>query len=341
MRKISFKNDYSDGGHPSILAALPQLNLNANDGYGLDEFSASAVQKIQRLCGNSALAVHFVCGGTQANLLTIAAVLRPYESVISAESGHIFVHETGAIEATGHKIQAVKCTDGKLTPEAIQSALNQYENEHTVLPRMVYLSNTTELGTVYSHAELRAISDFCKSKELFLYLDGARLGAALTAEGSDLSLEVIASCCDAFSIGGTKNGALLGEALVIKSKDTIPYFRHHMKQRGALLAKGALLGIQFHTLFTEDLFFKLAAHANQMATELAQGILQAGYELKAPQASNQLFPIFPIAVIKRLEEFFEFYTWEQLDEGNAVVRLVCSWATSKESVQNFLEVLTK
>lgn len=337
MQKHSFKNDYSEGCHPSILTALFEHNIQQQDGYGEDLFSRDAERLIQEKCENTALAVHLVSGGTQANLLVIAAALRPYESVISAETGHIEVHETGAIEATGHKIQTVPTLDGKLSPRDVQQVLDRFENEHTVKPKLVYISNSTETGSIYSREELSTLADFCKGNDLLLFLDGARLGSALTSPSNDLDLAAIAACCDVFYIGGTKNGALFGEAIVIKNSALQDHFRFHLKQRGALLAKGRTLGIQFRELFKADLFFDLARHANGMAFRMARAIQEQGYPFLSDSVSNQIFPILPLSMIETLQESFDFYVWKKIDEERAAIRLVTSWATQEKVVDQFIK----
>lgn len=337
MKIYSFKNDYSEGCHPDLLTALIQNNSSQEAGYGEDSYSLEAIKLIKEKCGNDDLAVHLVSGGTQANLIVIAAALRPYESVISAASGHIHVHETGAIEATGHKIQTVATKDGKLRPSDVQSILDKFEDEHTVKPRLVYISNSTEIGSIYNKKELIELSIYCKSNNLLLFLDGARLGSALTSTSNDLSLTDIANFTDVFYIGGTKNGALFGEAIVIKNEELKSHFRFHLKQRGALLAKGRALGLQFHELFKNDLFFELAHHANRMAAKLTSAISTQGYAFLTDPVSNQIFPILPNILIQKLSKSFEFYTWKKIDEHHSAIRLVTSWATEEEAVDAFIK----
>lgn len=337
MKKYSFKNDYSEGCHPRILEALKKTNNTQELGYGEDKYCTEAAKIIKRKCNNEDVDVHFVSGGTQANLLIISAALRSYESVISASTGHIHVHETGAIEATGHKIQVVNSLDGKLDGISIQSELDKFENEHTVKPRMVYISNTTETGTIYNEKELRELASFCKKNKLLLFMDGARLGSALTAKTNDLSLECITKYCDVFYIGATKNGGLFGEAIVIKNKELKSHFRFHQKQRGAMLAKGRVLGVQFNELFQDDLFFELAEHANSMAEQLTRAFQENDYQFLVNSVSNQIFPILPNELINKLEEHFEFYVWKKIDEDHSVIRIVTSWATKEEPVKLFIK----
>ena len=273
----SFKNDYSEGGHPDILNAMISTNMNQHDGYGEDSSSKEAMDILRKKMNNQNVDIHFVVGGTQANLVVISSILRPYESVIAADTGHICTHETGAIEATGHKINTVETSDGKLTSEKIKKIINEHSSEHMVKPAMVFISNSTELGTVYKRKELEEISLFCRENDLILYMDGARLGAALSSDKSDLTLEEISKLVDVFYIGGTKNGALLGEAIIISNDSLKKNFRYSIKQRGALLAKGRILGIQFKELFKDDLFFSLGKHANLMASRLGEKIQELGY----------------------------------------------------------------
>ena len=337
----SFQNDYSEGAHPAILEALNRTNLVQTLGYGEDPYCLEAASLIQQHCANTNSAVHFVSGGTQANLLCLAAFLRPYESVIAVESGHIATHEAGAIEATGHKVNTVKGQAGKISVAEIERVLAEHSDEHMVLPRVVYISQPSEVGTIYSAAELQALSAFCKQANLYLYVDGARLGSALTSPAADLCLSELRSLVDAFYIGGTKNGALLGEAIVINHPALQANFRYLIKQRGALLSKGRVLGVQFLTLFKERLFWELAEHANGMAGRLASGIKAQGYPFLSDSPTNQVFPIFPDALIEALQEEYLFYTWARMDASHQAVRLVTSWATPEAAVEQFLESLSR
>ncbi len=341
MYKYSFQNDYSEGAHPLILEAMMKTNLRQEVGYSEDEICESARKKILTAIGNPDADVHFVSGGTQANLLVLSSFMKPWESVIAVESGHICVHETGAVEATGHKVHIVKGIDGKVTPSEIQAVVEEHYFEHMVKPRAVYISQSTEIGTIYSASELRAISALCKKLNLILYMDGARLGSALTSSKNDLDLKELCSLVDAFYIGGTKNGALIGEAIVINNPLLKPDFRYGIKQRGALLAKGRILGIQFDELFTGNLYFDLARHANLMAERLTKGIKELGYGFMTDSPSNQIFPVFPNTVIGKLRENYLFYDWAKMDESNTAVRLVTSWAITEQVVDEFLEDLKK
>ena len=334
--KYNFYNDYSEGAHPNILKKLAETNLDQDSGYGEDSLSLQAAINIKSIVKNDDIDIHFVSGGTQANLLAIASMLKPYESVISANSGHINTHEAGSIEATGHKVESIEVPDGKLKPELLVDIIELHQDEHMTKPKVVFISNSTEVGTIYSKAELKDLSIFCRKNNLYLYLDGARIGSALTAKNNDLTLSDICSLTDIFYIGGTKNGALLGEAIVIVNKDLQKEFRRHLKQRGALLAKGRVLGAQFLELFKNDLFFELAKNANDYAGMLSRGIAKLGYKFLTDSSTNQIFPIFPNSVIDKLSKDYGFYTWSKVDENRSSIRLVTSWATKEVAVKNFL-----
>lgn len=336
---ISFRNDYSEGAHPAILEALARDNEVQEPGYGEDGSSQRAAELIRLSCQTPHAEVHLVSGGTQANLVVCCALLKPYESIIAAETGHICVHETGAIEATGHKIHHLPHHNGRITPDQIRDLVQTHVGEHMVRPRLVYLSQSTELGTVYSRKDLTAISQTCRELQLYLFLDGARLGSALTSGASDLSLADIAQLVDALYIGGTKNGALFGEAIVLCSPLLFPFFRHHLKQRGALLAKSRVLGAQFEALFTNGLFMTLGQHANRMAMALTSGIRELGFRFAYEPTTNQIFPIFPKPIVTELSSNFSFYVWSPYDTDSDVVRLVTSWATTEASVEAFITQL--
>lgn len=333
----SFLNDYSEGAHPRILDALCRLNAEQNVGYGLDNHCIRAIDALKAYIQNNEVDIHFIPGGTQTNLLVISSFLRPHECVIAADTGHINVHETGAIEATGHKVVVMPHKDGKLTPTAIISALEYHSDEHMVKPKMVYLSNTTELGTIYTKAELSEISDICTKHGLLLFLDGARLGSALTCESNDLELSDIATLTDVFTIGGTKNGALMGEALVIVRDDLKGDFRYLIKQRGAMMAKGFVLGVQFEELFRDNLYFTLSKHSNEMAKKIAEVINECGYSFYATPGTNQLFPIIPNTLLDILSRDFSYMIDHKVDDNNSVVRFVTSWATKSEAVERLCE----
>ncbi len=336
MDKYSFKNDYGEGAHQNIIDALSKTNFNQEEGYGEDSYCRKAAELIRKKIKNQNADIHFVSAGTQANLIVISSILKPYESVISVDIGHISIHEAGAIEATGHKVNAVEAANGKLSPENIRPVIDFHENEHMVKPRVVFISNSTEIGTVYSKKELEKLSAFCRRNKLFLYLDGARLGSALTANENDLTLSELSELVDAFYIGGTKNGALLGEAIVLNNAKLQKHFRFNLKQKGALLAKGRIIGIQFLELFKNDLFFKLGEHANLMASKLSRGIAESDYEFLIKPVSNQIFPILPNKLIEKLSKKYKFYIWKKIDNNNSAIRLVTSWATKEEYVYKFI-----
>lgn len=335
----SFRNDYSECCHPAILNRLCALQNEANPGYGTDHYCQSAAQKIREAILCPEAAVHFLIGGTQTNMTIIDSALRPFQAVIAADSGHINVHETGAIEGTGHKVLTAHSEDGKLTPAMIQSLLNSHTDEHMVQPKMVYLSDSTELGTIYTKAELTAISQLCHQNDLYLFLDGARLGAALCAPGNDLTMADLPRLCDVFYIGGTKNGALMGEAVVIVNPVLAEDFRYQIKHRGAMLAKGFLLGITFDTLFTDGLYGKLAEHAQKMAARLRHGLMEQGIPFLADSPTNQIFPVFSNNVLKQLCAQFSYEIWGTVDSEHTCIRLVTSWATAEEAVDAFLQAV--
>ncbi len=332
-----FNNDYSEGAHPKILESFIQASLIQHAGYSLDTHTEHAKELIRKEIKQNDADIHLIVGGTQTNMITISAALRPHQAVIAAETGHINVHETGSIESTGHKVLTQPTPDGKLTPDMIQKTLDWHIDEHMVQPKMVYISNTTELGTQYTLAELEALSAFCRQKNLYLFLDGARLGAALTSPANDLTMADIARLTDVFYIGGTKNGALFGEALVILHPDLKPDFRFMIKQKGAMLAKGFLLGIQFEELFQHDLFYEMASHANETAAVLKKTFADCGFPFFSQSCTNQQFPILPNVLIAKLRESYEFQDQQVVDEEHTAVRFVTSWATREDAVQQFAE----
>lgn len=336
---LNFRNDYSEGAHPTILEAMRQNNLTPVIGYGMDEYCAHAAAMIRERFGCPSADVHFLVGGTQTNLTMIASALRPYEAVICADTGHINVHETGAIESTGHKVLTVPKEDGKLTPADVLSVIRSHPDEHMVKPRMVYISQSTEVGTVYARHELEALRAVCDRQNLLLYLDGARLASGMTAEDCDLIPADLHHLCDAFYIGGTKNGALFGEALVLVNDALKPDFRYMIKNRGAMLAKGWLLGMQFEGLFTGDLYFTLGRHANAMAARLRDGLIEKGYELAYPSTTNQVFAVLDKDQIFELTTEAAFEFTKNWDATHDVVRFVTSWATKAEDVDAMLALL--
>ncbi|PAE13279.1 threonine aldolase [Niallia circulans] len=335
----SFNNDYSEGAHPRILQALLESNLQQEIGYGQDSFTNKAVEILKEKLNCEEVDIHLLVGGTQTNLIAISAFLRPHEAAIAAASGHIFVHETGAIEATGHKVLTVDTENGKLTPSLIQHVLDEHTDEHMVKPKLVYISNSTEIGTIYSKSELKQLSEFCQKNQLLFYMDGARLGSALCAKDNDLTLSDLPRLLDAFYIGGTKNGALMGEALVIKKDSLKEDFRYHMKQKGAMLAKGRVLGIQFYELFKDTLFFELAEHANKLAERLTTALAEKGYRFLTQSSTNQVFPIVSNDKIIELQKNYQFNIWEKIDKEHSAIRLVTSWATREEEVEQFINDL--
>ncbi len=331
----NFKNDYSEGAHPRILDKLIETNLIQQLGYGEDDYSKEARSILKKKIANQQAVIHFLSGGTQTNLLVISFLLRIHEAVISAKTGHISANETGAIEATGHKVITVETSDGKLTPNDITTVLREHAlAPHVVKPRIVYISNSTEIGTIYSSAELEALYVCCQQQQLLLYLDGARLGHALTAENNDLTFAAIAKYTDVFYIGGTKNGALLGEAVVFNRPELAVDFDYAIKQKGALLAKGRVLSIQFLTLFQDDLYLELALRANSLAMRMAKAIKDKGYSFLTESTTNQIFPILPKSLIEALLINYQFYIWKDIDSDYAEVRLITSWATEEKQVTN-------
>ena len=338
---IHFRNDYSAGAHPAVMDALTGTNFELTAGYGCDPYCEAAANTIRALCNAPHAEVHFLVGGTQVNKTVIASALRPYEAVIAAHTGHICVHETGAIENNGHKIIHCASPDGKVTPQMIRNVMNSHSSEHMVAPRLVYISNTTEVGTVYTRAELYALHIVCDAYGLLLYCDGARLGSALTIECADTTFADYAAFCDAFSIGGTKNGLLFGEALVITDLALTTGFRYCMKQQGAILAKGRLLGIQFDAILKDGLYLELAAHANRLAKRISQGLDDMGIPVLVPSPSNQVFPILPNHVVSELQKDFTFEIQEPIDDSHTCIRFVTAWCSGEDDVTALLAAIKK
>ncbi len=338
---IRFNCDYNEGAHPRVLEALVKTNMEQTPGYGEDPYCEKAAKVIKDLCKKEDAAVHFLVGGTQANLTVISSILRPYQAVLCVEEGHINVHETGAIEACGHKVMTVSGKDGKIDAEQIKEVYTQHwsdsSHEHMTQPKLVYISNPTELGTMYSKAELEAIRNACNECGLYLFLDGARLGYGLMAEGNDLTLEVLAENCDVFYIGGTKVGALFGEAVVICNKAPQEDFRYLIKQKGGMLAKGRLLGIQFLELLKDGLYFEIAGHAIRMAMILKKGLEEAGYSFFIDSETNQQFVIVSDEKLEQLKEKYAYTYQQRYDATSSVIRLCTSWATKEEDVYQLLE----
>ena len=341
MRRYLFRNDYSFGAHPKVLAALAETNLEGNAGYGDDPYCGRAQDLIRDLCQCPQAKVEFLIGGTQTNFTAIAAFLRPWEGVIAAESSHINGHESGAVEATGHKILPLPTgPDGKLTPEQLLPLLERHKDVHLVKPRLVEIADATESGMVYTKAELTALSRLCRDNGLLLFLDGARLGSALASPASDLTLPDLARLTDAFTIGGAKNGALLGEALVITDPALQPDFFRIKKQRGAVLAKGWLLGAQFEALLKDGLYFEMARHANAMAARLQAGLKALGWTLWVDSPTNQVFAVVDAAAKARLDAICAYEEWCPAQApGHTVIRLVTCFATAPEDVDGLLAAL--
>jgi len=342
---LLFHNDYNEVCHPAVMDKITSLSGHQMPGYGMDPCCERAAGFIRKHCENDDLSVHFLVGGTQTNLIVIAASLRPHQAVLSAYSGHINVHETGAIEATGHKIISVTSDDGKLTAEQVEKFAHEQtcdENaEHVAQIKMVYISQSTELGTLYSLSELERISAVCKKYGLYLFVDGARLGYALTARYNDVTLADMARLCDVFYIGGTKCGTMFGEAVVIANKAIAEDFRYLIKQHGAMLAKGWLLGAQFEAMFEDGLYFDICRHANKMADQLRDTLSQLGYPLFIQGSSNQVFPVLPNELLDKISEYCTFMVQEVVDETHKAVRFCTSWATTQRSMDTLCSLLRK
>lgn len=338
---IRFECDYAEGAHPKILGLLCKTNMEQTPGYGEDHYCDQARAIIRKLCSAEDADVHFLVGGTQTNATVIVSILRPIQGVICAETGHINVHETGAIEASGHKVLAVPSTDGKITASQVKAVYESHwkdsNHEHMVQPGMVYVSQPTETGTLYTKEELSELSKVCRKLGLPLYLDGARMGYGIMAQGNDLTLPDIARLCDVFYIGGTKVGALFGEALVITNKSLKRDFRYFIKQNGGMLAKGRLLGIQFIALFENNLYFEISDHADKLACKIRDAFAEKGYSFLYDSRTNQQFPILPNEKMEALAKKYTFSICEQIDGGHTAVRFCTSWATRDEDVEQLLQ----
>ena len=343
MKKMKFNCDYMEGVHPRILERLVETNLEQTAGYGNDPYCVSAKKKILEACQCPDGEVHFLVGGTQTNATVIAAMLHMYDGVLAAETGHVNVHEAGAIEYTGHKVLTLPQKDGKISAESVENYLKWFyadeNHEHMVQPGMVYLTHPTEYGTLYTAEELKAIHGICQRYAIPLYVDGARLGYALAARKTDVTLPVLAQNCDIFYIGGTKVGAFCGEAVVIPKKGLIPKFFTTIKQHGALLAKGRLIGIQFDTLFTDGLYQEISAHAIRMAEKLKKALMEKGYTMYLDSPTNQQFVLLDNKKKKELLEQVDFDFFENYDSEHTVMRFVTSWATREEDVDRLIEIL--
>lgn len=338
-----FQCDYNEGAHQRIMECLAQTNFEQTVGYGEDHYCEAAREVIRNTVGRDDIDVHFLVGGTQANATVISSVLRPYQGVVCASTGHINVHETGAIEHGGHKVLAVECADGLLSAEAVRGVVESHfaedGPEHMVQPGMVYISFSSEVGTVYSLAQLKALSEVCHEYGLPLFVDGARMGYGLASEGCDVTLADIAALADVFYLGGTKQGALFGEAVVIVNDSLKKDFRYCIKQNGGMLAKGRLLGIQFLTLFEDGLYFQLSEHAVAQAMKIRDAFKAKGYSFLVDSPSNQQFPIVDNATLERLSSDFLYSVWQKIDEDHTAVRFCTSWATRPEAVDALIRAI--
>ena len=337
---IHFECDYTQGAHPKIIEMLAETNMEQTTGYGEDEHCERARQMILEKCKNKDAYVQFLVGGTQANTTIIAAALRPWQGVISADTGHINVHETGAIEATGHKVIALANTNGKITAEQVEACCREHFSagnaEHMVQPGMVYVSNPTEFGTLYTKTELEAIYKVCRKFDLFLFVDGARMAYGLGAEENDLTLADYARLSDVFYIGGTKAGALFGEAVVITDERLKKDFRYMIKRQGGMLAKGRLLGIQYEVLMEGDRYEELGRHADVLAEKIKAVFLKKGYQSYMDSVTNQQFFVLPVRDLKKLGEKYSYSFEKYTDAEHALVRFCTSWATTEEQVNELL-----
>ena len=334
---IYFNNDYSEGCHEKVLQALNATNMEQTMGYGEDAYCAAAAAKIRAKCGREDIAVHFLVGGTQANLTVIDAALRPHQGALGADTAHIHVHETGAVEATGHKVLWVPHHQGKITAQQVRQTIREHyassSFEHTVQPKLVYISQPTELGTLYTLRELEDLSAACRELGLYLFVDGARLGYGLSARGNDVTMQDLARLCDVFYIGGTKVGALFGEAVVICHPALQEDFRYLIKQHGGMLAKGRLLGVQFGVLMDNDLYEQIAARADRLADRLRAALHALNVPFLVESTTNQLFPILPDTVLEELAKTYVFSEQERVDEAHRAVRFCTSWATRPDIVE--------
>ena len=337
---LYFVNDYSEGAHEKVLQHLIDTNMEQLPGYGTDHYCEEAKEKIKKACGCEDAEVYLLTGGTQTNQIVIDTMLAPYEGVVAAHTGHVSTHEAGAIEFTGHKVLELPEKNGKICASDLKELAETFygddNHEHMVFPGMVYISHPTEYGTLYSKKELEELSSVCRKYKLPLFLDGARLIYGLVSKETDVTLQDLAELCDVFYIGGTKVGALFGEAVVITNRALKKDFRYMIKQNGGMLAKGRLLGIQFDTLFTDDLYFKISAHADELAMKLKKIFLEKGYGLRYDSYTNQQFPILPDSHIEKLKEKYVFEFWEKVSDTESAVRFCTSWATKPEVVDELI-----
>lgn len=334
---ISFNCDYLEGCIPEILERLSETNMEQTAGYGFDTYCKMATEKIRSACGNNRARIHYLIGGTQTNATVISSVLKPYQAVICATTGHINVHETGAVEHGGHKIIALPSDNGKVSAEQVETVMESYDVDpmkiHVVMPGMVYISYPTELGTIYSKHELEKLYAVCRKWNIPLYIDGARLGYGLASPDSDLALKSLASLCDVFYIGGTKQGALFGEAVVFMTPGLADDFAHNIKQNGGMLAKGRLLGLQFDTLFTDDIYSRYSKHAVKLALKIHDALSSKGIEFLYGSRTNQQFPVFTDEKLAELRAAgFCFDFWKKTDATHTAVRICTSWATLESNV---------
>ena len=343
MTKLAFASDYQEGAHPSIIRKLVETNLEHTSGYGTDQYTASAKEKIREACGCSEADVFFLVGGTQANEIIITSLLKPYQGVIAADTGHIAVHEAGAVEAGGHKVLTIPHTYGKISAQQVKKYCEEFygdaNHDHMVMPGMVYISQPTEFGTLYSREELSALREVCDEFSLHLYADGARLAYGLACKENDVTLKDMAQLCDVFYIGGTKCGALFGEAVVIPDPGLIPHFFTIIKQRGALVAKGRITGIQFDCLFTDGLYSEIGRNAAKAADRIKEALKEYGYRFYFETPTNQIFVILDNEILKKLGEKTDYSFWEKYDEDHTVIRLATSWATADEDVTALIGIL--
>ncbi len=342
---IQFHCDYTEGAHPKILEKLYQTNMEQLPGYGKDHYCASAIKKIRTACGKSDIDVHFISGGTQTNLIAAACILKPYEAVISVNEGHIACHEVGAIEATGHKVIPFVSKDGTISAQQIYDFCSEYlsspDFEFMVKPGMIYISYATESGTLYSKQDLLEIKEVCNKFDIPLYIDGARMGYALMSPDCDVTLQEITEIADMFYIGGTKCGAIIGEALVITNDKYKPYFRHLMKQRGGMLAKGRLLGIQFDVLFSDNLYFDICKSAVDQALKIREAFEKKGITMWGNSFTNQQFPILTDKQLSHFDEHFTYEPWGKTEDGMNIVRFCTCWATKDENVDLLINHIEK
>lgn len=340
---IRFECDYSEGAHERILEKLAKTNREQTSGYGEDQYCEEAAAIIRKLCAREDAGVHFLAGGTQANMTVIASALKSHQGVVGAVSAHVNVHETGAIEATGHKVLTLPSEDGKITSAQVEKLYLEHIHddsfEHMVKPGMVYISNPTELGTIYTGAELKDLYGVCQRYGLYLFVDGARLVYGLAAEGNDVDLPLLAANCDVFYIGGTKAGALFGEAVVITNESLKADFRYHIKQRGGMLAKGRLLGIQFGELLRDGLYKELGEHADRLAGKIRKACEEKGISFLVANTTNQVFPIMPDSVLEKWKGRYSYTFQGRVDESHTAIRLCTSWATREEDVDALIREL--